>query len=50
MGTKRYLACGPWRAKKGQSVILLSGRLAKLFHLDDREKKTATTTTKTESS
>ena len=52
MGTKRYLACGPWRAKKGQSVILLSGRLAELFHLDDREKKTATatTTTKTESS
>lgn len=50
MGTKRYLACGPWRAKKGQSVILLSGRLAELLHLDDREKKTATTTTKTESS
>ena len=39
MGTKRYLACGPWRAKKGQSVILLSGRLAELLHLDDREKK-----------
>lgn len=25
--------------KKGQSVILLSGRLAELLHLDDREKK-----------